>query len=81
VVHCDLEPENVVFFKAENKWKLIDFDSAVRSGFSSEINATLSYASPEIVRGEKEGKTQARVDTSTDMWSFGILAFEVLTSK
>ena len=39
---------------------------------------TVIYTAPEIIKAAKKG-TATRESPSLDMWSFGIIAFEVLT--
>lgn len=66
VVHGDIKPENIV---VENPRRgricLIDFGSGRRGG------GTLSYAAPELTRGES-------ASTSSDVYSLGLVLFELL---
>jgi serine/threonine protein kinase len=77
VVHRDLKPENVLL-TVDGKAKLSDFGVArayvdayvlTRSG---DVLGTPRYLSPEQARGEK-------VSPASDLFAFGILAYEVLT--
>lgn len=60
-------------------WKLVDVDTAVEKGESSPLNYTPMYVSPEIIQAKEAGKSEIIPEASVDMWSFGIVAFEVLT--
>ena len=77
VIHCDIKPSNIMCFRYT--WKLLDVDTAVEKGEPSTMNYTPLYVSPEVIKAEEAGKTEVILETSADMWSFGIVAFEVLT--
>jgi serine/threonine protein kinase len=78
-VHRDLKPNNVVFH--EGKTKLIDFGISgknnIRMTQKSEVLGTDVYMAPEwIISSQKEIFT--RVPT-VDIFSFGVLMFEVIS--
>jgi eukaryotic-like serine/threonine-protein kinase len=80
IAHCDLKPENVIVDSAGGV-KLIDFGIAVdlrtnwwnreQSGFGS---GSPDYMSPERVKGK-------RGDAQSDIYSLGIMLFEMLTGE
>ena len=94
VVHRDLKPDNLWITK-EGRLKILDFGlakqitgmgvgsdsfqptAAISPGHHTEkgmILGTLGYMSPEQVRGEA-------VDARSDIFSFGVVLFEMLTGK
>lgn len=64
-----------VFFNPKLEIKIVDFGNSVLSSSScnNEIQ-TREYRSPEVILGY-------RYSTSTDIWSFGCIAFEMLTGE
>ena len=48
-VHRDLKPGNVMWLPRENRWTIIDFGCAARTGESARLGFTLAYAAPEVI--------------------------------
>jgi tRNA A-37 threonylcarbamoyl transferase component Bud32 len=78
VVHRDLKPANIIL-DSNDQAVLVDFGIA-RAADSAQLTrvgqvpGTPGYMSPEQVRGEA-------VDYRTDLYSLGILAFELLSGR
>mgnify|MGYP002259894958 CR=1 FL=1 len=79
IVHGDIKPSNIMFFPCSHSWKLLDTDLSAKRGKRCEIHYTLMYAAPEVVQAVERGEKSFIMQTSMDMFSFGILASEVLT--
>jgi serine/threonine protein kinase len=80
VVHRDLKPENIMI-DSDDRIKLIDFGIAAESGARrltfgkfSQLMGTPEYISPEQVNG-------SRGDARSDIYSLGIILYEMLTGK
>jgi hypothetical protein len=77
VVHRDLKPENILLF--EGHWCLADFGiaryaEATTAPDTRKFAMTPAYAAPEQWRGE-------RATSATDVYAFGVLAFELLEGR
>ncbi|WP_331719431.1 protein kinase domain-containing protein [Streptomyces sp. NBC_01187] len=79
VVHRDLKPANV-FVQSGDRTKICDFGIARTSDLSDTLTTTgvvlgtLTYMSPEQCRGERDG-------APSDLYSLGVLVFELLTGR
>merc|ERR1712098_503218 len=75
VIHRDLKPANVLI-STEGRVKLADFGTAFDLAGSTEsdgmICGTPAFVSPEVVRKELH-------TTATDIWSLGVIIFNMLT--
>jgi tetratricopeptide (TPR) repeat protein len=76
LVHADLKPSNFKLTGNIFSVKLLDFGLARRtfSQASSSTAGTLEYMAPEVFLGQK-------IDPRTDLYSLGIILFELLTSR
>ncbi|KPA74833.1 putative protein kinase [Leptomonas pyrrhocoris] len=80
VVHADLKPHNMLL-AADGGCRLSDFGSSVTKanarssgGDVFHLRGTPVYMSPEVARGDPPSM-------KSDMWSFGITLYELLTGR
>jgi serine/threonine protein kinase len=57
VVHRDLKPGNVMWLPRENRWTVIDFGCAARTGERARLCFSLAYAAPEVIAAYRRGET------------------------
>jgi serine/threonine protein kinase len=79
IIHRDLKPSNMMVDKI-GRIKLLDFGIARNAGATQDMTlpgsvlGTAAYMSPEQITGKK-------VTLHSDLFSLGIIAFEMLTGK
>jgi len=86
IVHRDVKPENLFLTQGvDNKPVLKVLDFGISKQLASEVDRTLTnptssmgspwYMSPEQMRNARD------VDPRTDIWSIGVVLFELLTGR
>ncbi|VDN06598.1 unnamed protein product [Thelazia callipaeda] len=74
VIHRDIKPENLLLGSV-GELKIADFGWSVHARSRREtMCGTLDYLPPEMVSGEQH-------DEKVDLWSLGVLCYELLTGK
>lgn len=78
IVHRDIKSDNIKV-APENRVKIMDFGLAKLKSATPLTKAgttvgTIAYMSPEQAQGKE-------VDQRTDLWSFGVVLYEMLTGK
>lgn len=76
VVHRDLKPENVLL-SDDGRIKVTDFGLARELTSNTDTGSlvgTVAYLAPEVIR-------RGKAETPSDVYSFGIMLFEMLTGQ
>lgn len=78
IVHSDIKSSNIMI-REDGKIKIMDFGLAKiglddKSSSVDSTSGTIAYMSPEQVTGDP-------VDQRSDIWSFGVVLYELLTGE
>ncbi|WP_446011581.1 protein kinase domain-containing protein [Candidatus Electrothrix sp.] len=83
IIHKDISPDNIIVNQETNQLKIIDFGAASRLLYEmpsvqmlERLQGTLAYVSPE-----QTGRINRRVDYRTDLYSMGIIFYELLAGR
>jgi serine/threonine protein kinase len=82
IIHSDLKPHNILIMKHGNEYipkitnfgisKRLDINGRLQVGNSIPIVSTFAYASPEQLSANI-------IDKNSDLWSFGVVAYQMFT--
>jgi tousled-like kinase len=82
IIHYDLKPANILFH--QGVWKICDFglskimnEDAADISLTSQGAGTYWYLPPECLQRDGEH----RISTAVDVWSCGVIFFELLYGK
>ncbi len=82
IIHKDINPANILWDK-NNKLKIIDFGISIQLSYEiaeilspEQLEGTLNYISPE-----QTGRMNRPIDYRTDLYSLGVLFYEILSGK
>ena len=81
IIHCDINPSNILINPETKEIKLIDFNIAtpflrVETSFQhpNKLEGTLAYISPE-----QTGRMNQSIDFRSDLYSLGVTLYELAT--
>lgn len=83
VIHKDINPNNILFDEETNSIQIIDFGISSRLDYKTEqqrnpekLQGTLLYIAPE-----QTGRMNRLVDKRSDLYSFGVILYELFTGQ
>ncbi|MEW6511106.1 MAG: serine/threonine-protein kinase, partial [Bacteroidota bacterium] len=78
LIHRDIRPSNI-FVTSDGTVKIVDFGLAMLAAESRTRSVTALASAPDYMSPEQVGK--GTVDSRTDIWSLGVVLFELLTGR
>ncbi|KAF0712818.1 Aste57867_4646 [Aphanomyces stellatus] len=81
-IHGDIKLENVVFFSASERYKLIDFEQTTEIGTEMKNSCTEEYCPPEMAKyflGHDESPLLAQ--KSYDVWCAAVIVLKLFTEN
>eukprot|EP01088_Endostelium_zonatum_P020506 TRINITY_DN7598_c0_g1_i1.p1 TRINITY_DN7598_c0_g1~~TRINITY_DN7598_c0_g1_i1.p1 ORF type:complete len:1358 (-),score=370.90 TRINITY_DN7598_c0_g1_i1:135-4208(-) len=93
IIHGDLKPRNVLielidpevrvkicdFGLSKTKEHTVTFNANDKSNNDAMLRGTAAYMAPELLDSEPSGKYGGKSDEKVDVYSFGIVVWEVMT--
>lgn len=83
IIHKDIKPQNIIVNPETNEAKIIDFE--ISTLLSREIQEVLNPDSLEgsiaYISPEQTGRMNRSIDYRTDIYSFGVTLYELLTGQ
>ncbi|HRI63442.1 MAG TPA: AAA family ATPase, partial [Polyangium sp.] len=83
IVHKDIKPQNILWDETNQRVTLLDFaiatqlaEEGTNAAIPEALEGTLAYMSPE-----QTGRTARGLDARTDLYSLGIVLFELLAGR
>ena len=84
IIHHDLKPQNILLKKSGTGYCALisdfgecEFVHSVGSRIRTGATGTLEYMAPELLRTDKYGKYLSGYSESSDIWSFGMVLFNM----
>ena len=81
IVHGKLMPSNIEWFESKKggTWKITGMRCPVHTGDFEQRFLRSGYAAPEVVQTVEAGRGSADVGPESDIFSFGLIAYECFT--
>lgn len=81
VVHCDVNPANIIRTFDGSRTQLIDLGIAVDLGATGLTATKTLSGTPAYLAPEQTGRLDRPIDTRTDLYALGVVFFELLAGR
>ncbi|MEO5970066.1 MAG: AAA family ATPase, partial [Bdellovibrionia bacterium] len=83
IVHSNLNPQNIYYFFSDNLFKIagLEFAQFEHENYQSDEDRHLFKDSIPYISPEQTGRTTLRVDHRSDLYSVGMIFYEMLTNQ
>lgn len=76
-----VKPSLLMWYSSDQSWKFLGPHLTLEAVSKGSFSHSRRYAAPEILQNEAKHQSQVWNPQFSDMWTFGVIAFEILSGR